>query len=59
MQHQQQHSDYEKFLYENIESFYKDASTILKSRLVPNDDIQIVDIPKRFETVELSRPELE
>ena len=57
--HQHQQSDYEKFLYENNEIFYKDVSQVFKSRLVPDDDIQIIDIPKRFETIELSKPELE
>jgi hypothetical protein len=56
----QNQSDYEKFLYENIESLYKDASsTVFNLKQLPDDDIQIIDIPKRFETVELSKPELE
>jgi hypothetical protein len=56
----QQQNDYEKFLNENNELFYKEASKgVFKSRIIPDDDIQIVDIQKRFETIDLSKPELE
>ena len=56
----QQQNDYEKFLNENNELFYKEASQgVFKSRITPDDDIQIVDIQKRFETIDLSKPELE
>ena len=58
MMHHQQ-NDYEKFLNENNELFYKEG--IFKSRqtIIPDDDIQIVDVEKRFETIDLSKPELE
>ena len=49
--------DYDKYICDNIDNLNKDP--LKNYLLLPEDDIQIVDIMKRFDTIELQKPELE
>jgi hypothetical protein len=49
--------DYEQFVHETKDAL---SNHVLKDFIqLPNDDIQIIDIKKQFETIDLPKPELE